>query len=120
MKYMILIGASHEAWDELGQEGRDRITAAHGSLIPELIESGEFVDTHQLGFTEETARTIRPSAGGHTVTDGPFIEAKDYVAGYYIVDAASIERATAIAERLVEAEFAPVEVRLIHQEPVEF
>ena len=45
------------------------------------------------------------------VTDGPFTEGKELVGGYYIVDCANTERAVEIAGKLMEIEFAPVDVR---------
>ena len=52
----------------------------------------------------------------HT-TDGPFIEAKEWVGGFYLVDCASIDRAVEIAGRFVEARYSPVEVRQLVHEP---
>jgi len=120
MKFMILIGGNHEGWAALGREGRDRIDAAHESLVEELSASGELGEVNQLGVQATDARTLRATKHGLTVTDGPFAESKELVAGYYIIDVASIDRATEIAARLVETEFAPVEIRVIHEEPVDF
>ena len=48
--------------------------------------------------------------GVAAVTDGPFTEAKEVLAGYYLLDC-SLERATEIAARLPEARFSPIEIR---------
>jgi hypothetical protein len=45
------------------------------------------------------------------VTDGPFTEAKEVLAGYYVVDCAGLERAAEIAARLPEAPYSPIEIR---------
>jgi len=116
MKYMILIGGNHAGWAALGEAGMKRIMDAHNALFDELTASGELVETNELGVTAEDARVVRVTNGALTVTDGPFVESKEIVAGYYIVDVADIDRATTIASRIVEAEFAPVEVRLINEE----
>ena len=77
--------------------------------LKELTESGELVGSE--GLTTLNAKTVRVHNGVPAITDGPFTEAKEYLAGYYMVDCASLERATEIAARLPEAQYAPVEVR---------
>jgi hypothetical protein len=108
-KFMLLIYGNYEGWNALGEGGGKRIMAAHRAVTDELVANGELVETHEL--RPDDAKVVRSSAGIPTVTDGPFVETKEIVAGYYIVDCASIDRATEIAGRLGEAEFAPIEVR---------
>jgi hypothetical protein len=110
MKYMLLIYGNHETWNSLTEETGGAIMRAHEVLQKELTASGELVDTHELDITD--ARVVRSSNGVPAVTDGPFAEAKEILAGYYILDCGA-ERAVEIAGRLAEAEFAPVDVRLI-------
>ena len=117
MKYMILIYGSREAWESQGEAGLASVMKAHDALHDEITASGEFVETNELDTRQ--ARVVRTRKGVPTVTDGPFTEAKEIVAGYYILDVADIDRATEIASRIVEAEFAPVEVRLINEAPPE-
>jgi hypothetical protein len=58
-----------------------------------------------------TATTIRgDGAGGHSVTDGPFIESKEALGGYYLIEAADLDEAIAVAKD-VPAPFGGVEVR---------
>jgi hypothetical protein len=111
MKYMLLIYGNNEAWDGMTEERYSAIMDAHYALEAELTASGEMVENEEL--RGEGTRIVRAPGGTVTVTDGPFVELKEIVAGYYIVDCASIERATEIAGRMVEAEFALVEVRPI-------
>lgn len=110
-KFMLLIYGNHEGWNAIDTDGAARIMAAHRSVTEELTTSGELVDTHEL--STDGAKIVRTSDGESAVTDGPFVETKEIVAGYYIVDCASIERATELAGRLVESEFAPIEIRRI-------
>jgi hypothetical protein len=56
---------------------------------------------------------VRVSGGVRAVTDGPFTEIKEILAGYCLVDCATRERATAIASQFVEARFAPIEARQV-------
>ena len=111
MKYMILIYGSREAWESQGEAGLASVMKAHDALHDEITASGEFVETNELDTRQ--ARVVRTRKGVPTVTDGPFTEAKEIVAGYYIVDCASMDRAVELAGRLTEAEFAPIEVRAL-------
>ena len=109
MKYLILIYGNYEGWGQLDEKGMARIMAAHNELEAELQASGEYIESNEL--RAEGAQYVRNVGGETIVTDGPFVEGKEIVAGYYFVEVASVERAAEIAGRLVEAEFAPIEVR---------
>jgi len=111
MKFMLNIYGSHEVWNAMDDAAWDRLHQAHGALIAELRESGEFIETHPLSVDD--SRVVRRKDGALSVTDGPFVELKEIVGGYYIVDCIDIGRATQIAGNLVEAEFAPIDVRRI-------
>jgi hypothetical protein len=111
MRYLILIYGNWDAWNGIDEALGKRIMAAHVALSEDLTASGELIETQEL--RPEGAKTVRVKGGAVSVTDEPFIEVKEIVAGYYIVECASIDRAVEIAGRLVEAEFAPIEVRPI-------
>jgi hypothetical protein len=108
MKYMLLIYGNEQTWDTLQAEGLDRVLGTHDELVQELKANGEFVDA--LGLTTANARVIRVNDGVPAVTDGPFTEAKEVLAGYYVVDC-DLDRATEIAARLPEAPYSPIEIR---------
>ena len=108
MKYMILIYSSPATWNALSQEHRDRMEREHSALIEELMDSGEWVGGHAL---TDPAQSTSVRKG--VVTDGPFIEAKEHLAGYDLVDCDSLERAMQIAARVPDAEVCGVEVRAI-------
>ena len=111
MKYMLLIYGNDDSWQQLydGDTVRDEIVRGHRELTERLVASGEFVASS--GLTVEAARTVRVRDGLPTVTDGPFTEAKEVLAGYYLVDCADVDRATEIAAQLPEAAYDLVEVR---------
>jgi hypothetical protein len=111
MKYMLLIYGNQSTWDALSEQGFDQVMAAHDTLQKELSESGELVGTQ--GLTTVDARTVWVRDGVPVVTDGPFSEAKELVAGYYLVDCETLERAVEIAAQLPEAPFSPIEVRRV-------
>jgi hypothetical protein len=115
MKYMILIYGNHESWNAMDAASFGALMEAHTALQQELKDSGEFVDTNELPL--DNAKIVRTKGGVPEVTDGPFVEIKEIVAGYYIVECDGVDRATEIASRLAEAEFGLVEVRQLTSQP---
>ncbi|GAA4026722.1 YciI family protein [Arthrobacter methylotrophus] len=110
MKHLLMIPNNVDTWNALPASEIDQIMQAHASLQKELRASGEFVEAHELG---EEAKFVTNNGNGHTVTDGPFLETKEIVAGYYIVDCVDTDRAVEIAGKLGEARLWPIEVRRI-------
>jgi hypothetical protein len=71
------------------------------SFIKELVDSGELVETQGLSAPVHTRR-IRVRDNATVVTDGPYAETEEVLAGYWVVDCESFDRATEIASRLAE------------------
>jgi hypothetical protein len=109
MRFMLVIYGNQQGWDGLTKEAVDVLVAAHRSVQEELGRTGELIDTQELAV--EDARVVRSSDGTPRITDGPFTEGRQFLGGYYLIECAGWERATEIAGRLGEAEFAPIEVR---------
>ena len=87
-------------------------------LDRELEESGEKVES--IGLVDPTmAKTVRFQNGAPVPTDGPFAEAKESLAGYYLVDVESEARALEIASKIVAFVEEPIEVRQIAAGPPE-
>ncbi|HEV2784454.1 MAG TPA: YciI family protein [Actinophytocola sp.] len=99
---MILMQSTTKEWESLGEWSPDavRLMVDHmNKLNDELKSSGELVDAQGLGGPQH-AKIVRAGAGGGpVVTDGPFPEAKEFLAGFWIVDVATPERAIEIAAR---------------------
>jgi hypothetical protein len=110
MKYMLLIYGNTETWDALGADGMDAVYDAHRQVFEEMKANGEYVASD--GLTTANARVVQVKDGVAAVTDGPFTEAKEVLAGYYLVDC-TLERATELAAKLPEARFSPIEVRAL-------
>jgi hypothetical protein len=110
---MILLSGSQRDYDAMaGKPGTGEPGwmpadfAALGAFMEsynrELAESGELVETR--GLTEPArARRIRIQHGAPVVTDGPYAESEEVLAGYWIVECESLDRATELAARLTEA-----------------
>jgi hypothetical protein len=73
-----------------------------GEVNRQLTEVGEFVDGQGLAMPEQ-ARIVRASAGGPVVTEGPFAETKEFLAGFWVVDCDGPERAVEIAAHISTA-----------------
>ena len=87
-------------------------------LDRELAESGEKMDS--IGLVDPTmAKTVRFQHGSPVPTDGPFAEAKESLAGYYLVDVDDEARAIEIASKIVGHIREPVEVRQLADAPPE-
>lgn len=109
MKYMILLYGSQQDYDMLtgGGAGRPawsaedvaKMHAFMGTWNNDLVESGEFVDARGLTAPVH-ARRIQLRDGVPVVTDGPYPETQEVLAGYTIVECESFDRATEIAARL--------------------
>lgn len=110
MKYMILVYGSQQDYDSLVGKGDPAELSAISEFLAtftgELAASGELVDTQGLA-APVLSRRIQLREGVQVVTDGPYPETEEVVAGYWIVDCAGIDRATEIAARLNQAPGRP-------------
>ena len=128
MKYMLMMHAPRGKGDWAVFNWPPEALKAHinfmKSFNQELKEAGEFVVAEGLAGPEQ-ARVVRSGKSGTPeVTDGPFAEAKEFLAGYWIVDCESAERAYEIAARASAAPGPggaplnmPIEVREVMSAP---
>ena len=116
MKYMILSYASQADYDAMaGKPVSEPVWsaddfAAMGEFMEafnkDLADSGELVETRALGAPVLTRR-LQLQHGVPVVTDGPYAETQEVLAGYWIVECASFDRATEIAGRLANCPVPP-------------
>ena len=85
-------------------------------LNDELIKSGELVDAQGLAGPEQAKFVVSDGAGAPVITDGPYPESKELLAGYRMVDVESVERVLEIAAR---ASAAPGPNGVPIQQPIE-
>lgn len=107
MKYLMLIYNNPENLAAQGQD-MEAIHAEVGAIMDELQSSGEWVSGEALG---DTSKVVKVVDGAPAITDGPFAEAKEQLAGFCIFDVASEERALEIAARWPDARLTGVELR---------
>lgn len=110
MNYMMLIYYDEGPWDQLSPEeqvcrGLDCLRVAE-----EMQSEGIYVSAARLHPTE-TATSIRMRDGKRMITDGPFAETREQLAGYLIIEAANLDEAMEVASRLPPAGYGTIEIR---------
>ena len=115
MKYMLLIYVNPATLQSFSEEEMNEIFRAHEEFQKVITESGEMVNTKALADVSSTA-TVRVRDGATVVTDGPYLEAKEHFAGYYLVDCERRERAIELAAMIPDAKFSAMEVRAVLDE----
>jgi hypothetical protein len=115
MRYLILIyqnPQSRRLWESFSDEGRAAGLHAYAVLNEELAASGELLAAEALADPDRAKHVTRRD-GKTIASDGPFAEVKEQLAGFYLVECASLDRAIEIAGRIPEAELGMLEVRPI-------
>jgi len=107
MKYMMLIYMDEQV---LSETERAKCYAESAGLARDLHAKGQYLDASPL-HPVSTATTVRMREGNRIVTDGPFAETREQFGGYYLVDAADLDEAIAIAARIPGARWGTVEIR---------
>lgn len=98
MRYMMLIYSKEQPGGP-GAELSGRTYAGHRSLMEEAARKGVLIAAEPLAPTS-TATTVRVADGKALVTDGPFAETKEQLAGYYILDCGNLDEAIEWAGRI--------------------
>jgi hypothetical protein len=122
MKYILMMHGKKADWDAYVNWPKEDLLANMAfmrAFTQELEEAGVFVATHGLASPDQ-AKVVRAGSDGEPVTDGVFPEAKEFLAGFWIIDVESSEQAYQIAARASAAPgpggttgSMPIEVREI-------
>jgi hypothetical protein len=115
MKYMLLIYGNEALFESIAKEDFEQIIRDTDALHAELRGTGEFVGAYGVA-DQAQAKTVRLQDGVPAVTDGPYIEAKEYLASFDVIDCDSLDRALEIAARVPFARVGSVEVRPLMSE----
>ena len=125
MKYMLMMNTMRSNQSVLDWQKKDlqAMIAFMKNFDVELRQSGELVAAEGLAFPDQ-AKLVRAGKNGEPITDGIFPESKEFLAGYWIVDVDSPERAYAIAAKASAAPGPggaplnmPIEVRPVMSGP---
>jgi hypothetical protein len=119
MKYLMLIYGNQEKWDSLSAEAWPEAIARQEAFNKKYRETGELLGAYGLADAV-SAKLVRRKDGVPAVTDGPYLETKEYIASVYLLDCENEERARQIAADMPWADAEPVELwPILHESPVE-
>jgi len=110
MRYLCLIYLDEKQLAAMPQAEMDALNTRHLALNEDLLKSGHFIEAEALTPAASTT-CLRVRNGRSTVTDGPYAETKEMVAGFYLIEARDLNEAIQVAARLPSAPLGTVEVR---------
>ncbi|MGW6911520.1 MULTISPECIES: YciI family protein [unclassified Streptomyces] len=113
MKYLVMVQGTQADYEAMqgkasehspawSQEDVQAMYAFMGALNNDLAETGEMVDGQGLAAPAKGRHVSLGADGKAVITDGPYSETKELLAGYWVLDCASLERVTEIAERVLQ------------------
>ena len=111
MQYMLILAADPDAWAD-NDPADDGVIDDWDLYSRALADAGILVAGHGLHGTD-TATTLRVRDGERILTDGPYIESKEHLIGYYVIEADDLDTALDWAARVPNARIGSVEVRPI-------
>lgn len=114
MQYLLMIYGDESAMANATPESRRPMTEAYAEFTKAIVQSGHFKGGERLHPTK-AATTVRVRDGKTMLTDGPFAETREQLAGYYVIEAKNLDEATAIAARIPGARTGSIEVRPISE-----
>jgi len=118
MRYLALIYLNETELGAMPVSELSDLNARHLDFNDGLRATGNFIVAEALAPAQETKKLSKRTGKVH-VTDGPFTEAKEVVAGFYLIEADTLQQATEIASRIPSASLGTIEVRPCRQLIVE-
>jgi len=121
MRFMLLqnygeVGSGCAPMSEWSPEDVNAHIRFQQDLNAELLDTGELVDAQGLAGPDQARFVVSDGVSAPVITDGPFPESKELLAGYRLIDVESVERAIEIAAR---ASAAPGQNGLAIRQPIE-
>jgi hypothetical protein len=113
MKYMLLAYSDEQAWTD---QEREHCYAESAQFTRELASSGKYLGAGPLQPVS-TATSVRVREGKRLIMDGPFAETREQLGGYFLIEAANLDEAIAIAARIPSARKGTVEIRPVLEIP---
>ncbi len=109
VKYLMLVYGNQEKWSSFPAEQWPEAIARQDAFNRKYQDTGELLGAYGLADAVK-ARLVRRRDGVPAVTDGPYLETKEYIASLYLLDCESEERAQQIAADMPWADVEPVEL----------
>ncbi len=114
MKYMLLVHHNEEDFGKFSESKRQQMLEESVQLTHQLHANGQYLSASPL-HPESTAVLVQVRDGKPVVTDGPFVETREQLAGYFLINAQDRDEAIAIATRVPGARIGTVEVRPVKE-----
>ncbi len=114
MKYLCLLYQDNTLPQRMPQEEASRLQADWMEFLKEEKKSGHLVDQNGL-LPGHTATTISVRNGKVLTTDGPFVETKEQLGGYVVINARDLNEAIQVASKIPSARYGNIEVRPLYQ-----
>jgi hypothetical protein len=111
MKYMLMLFEKETDWTQVPKEQLDDALRGHEKFIQFLRERGVAFSGEALQ-PQGSATTLRPDGDGMIVTDGPYVELKENLGGFYLIEARDLDEALEIARQCpteVATEVRPIQ-----------
>lgn len=112
MKYLLMTYVNENGWAKLTKAEQEQGAAAYMAYGEALKKAGAIVGSNRLQPTS-TATTVRIANGKSQVLDGPYVDTKEQLGGYFLIDAPDLDSAISWAARCPAAGHGVVEVRPI-------
>lgn len=116
MKFLLLCCHDDQDWDKLSETEQKQIVEDAHQQVGQIQSSGHWLASARLHPTS-MATSVRVRDGKRLVTDGPFAETKEQLAGFYLIEASDVEEAISIAARQPGARLGTIEVRPVLEIP---
>ena len=112
MRYLCLIYENEKAWQQMSEADMQKGIAEYNAFTQSIKKSGNYVGGEALQPTT-TAASVRVRNGKVSTTDGPYVETKEQLGGYYLITAKDLKDAVQVASQIPGAKHGTVEVRPI-------
>lgn len=114
MQYLALVYYQEEKMKQLSQEQWDALNRECMGCVEKFQAGGHFLDGRPLQPVN-TATTVRKRNGELQVSDGPFTETKEQLAGFYLLEARDMNEAISLAGKIPPATYGSIEVRPVRE-----
>jgi hypothetical protein len=110
MRYLCLIYENEKAWEARPPAESEAIMNEYFGFTDDIRKNGKYVAGEALHPTA-SATTVRVRNGKVSTTDGPFVETKEQLGGFYLIEATDLNDAIHVASRIPSARFGSIEIR---------
>jgi hypothetical protein len=110
MQYLLMVYVNEASWPKMSKAEQEQGIAAYGAYTEALHKAGVLKSSNRLQPVS-AATTVRLANGKPQVLDGPYVDSKEQVGGYYLIDVPDLDAAISWASRCPGASHGVVEVR---------